>query len=53
MKPRVSLYDPVDPLLALRQDADSSKQQHARLGVAALRGWAEFASTASVSAEGN
>ena len=53
MSPRVSLSDPVDQLLALRQDAGSSKQQHARLGVAALGEWAEFGSTASVSAGGN
>ena len=38
----VHLPDPVDQLLALRQDAGSSKQQHARLGVAALGDWAEF-----------
>jgi WS/DGAT/MGAT family acyltransferase len=38
----VHLSDPVDQLLALRQDADSSKQQHGRLGVAALGEWAEF-----------
>jgi WS/DGAT/MGAT family acyltransferase len=41
----VHLPDPVDQLLALRQDADSSKRQHARLGVAALGEWAEFTST--------
>jgi diacylglycerol O-acyltransferase len=41
----VHLSDPVDQLLALRQDADSSKQQHARLGVAALGEWAEFTSS--------
>jgi WS/DGAT/MGAT family acyltransferase len=42
----VHLPDPVDQLLALRRDADSSKQQHGRLGVAALGDWAEFTSTA-------
>lgn len=41
----VHLPDPVDQLLALRQDAESSKQQHARLGVAALGEWAEFTSS--------
>lgn len=41
----VHLPDPVDQLLALRRDADSSKQQHAHLGVAALGDWAEFTST--------
>jgi diacylglycerol O-acyltransferase len=41
----VHLSDPVDQLLALRQDAASSKQQHARLGVAALGEWAEFTSS--------
>jgi len=41
----VHLPDPVDQLLALSQDADSSKQQHTRLGVAALGEWAEFTST--------
>lgn len=41
----VHLPDPVDQLLALRQEADSSKRQHARLGVAALGEWAEFTST--------
>jgi hypothetical protein len=35
----------VDQLLALRQDADSTKQQHARLGIAALGEWAEFTSS--------
>jgi hypothetical protein len=37
----VHLADPVDQLLALRHDAASSKQQHARLGVGALGEWAE------------
>jgi hypothetical protein len=41
----IHLPDPVDQLLALRHDAASSKQQHARLGVAALAEWAEFTST--------
>jgi WS/DGAT/MGAT family acyltransferase len=41
----VHLSDPVDQLLALRHDAASSKQQHARLGVDALGEWAEFTST--------
>ena len=41
----VHLADPVDQLLALRHDAASSKQQHARLGVGALGEWAEFTST--------
>ena len=41
----VHLDDPVDQLLALRQDARSSKEIHARLGIAALGEWAEFAST--------
>jgi WS/DGAT/MGAT family acyltransferase len=38
----VHLADPLDQLLALRQDAESSKQLHARLGVGALGEWAEF-----------
>jgi WS/DGAT/MGAT family acyltransferase len=41
----VHLADPVDQLLALRHDAESSKQRHARLGVSALGEWAEFTST--------
>lgn len=41
----VHLADPVDQLVALRQDAESSKQLHSRLGVGALGGWAEFTST--------
>jgi WS/DGAT/MGAT family acyltransferase len=41
----VHLADPVEQLLALRHDAESSRQQHARLGVGALGGWAEFTST--------
>jgi WS/DGAT/MGAT family acyltransferase len=41
----VHLADPVDQLLALRHDAESSKQVHARLGVSALGEWAEFTST--------
>lgn len=40
----VHLADPLDQLLALRHDAASSKQQHARLGVGALGEWAEFTS---------
>ena len=40
----VHLPDPVDQLLALRNDAESSKQQHTRLGVGALGEWAEFTS---------
>lgn len=40
----VHLDDPVDQLLALRHDAESSKRLHARLGVAALGEWAELAS---------
>jgi hypothetical protein len=53
MSPRVSLFDPLDQFLTLRQDAGSSKQQHARLGVAAPGDWAEFGSTASVPAGGD
>ena len=41
----VHLPDPVDQLVALRRDAESSKQHHARLGVGALGEWAEFTST--------
>lgn len=40
----VHLDDPVERLLALKHDAASSKQLHARLGVAALGEWAEFTS---------
>ena len=42
----VHLADPVDQLHALKHDAESSKQQHTRLGVGALGEWAEFTSTA-------
>jgi diacylglycerol O-acyltransferase / wax synthase len=41
----VHLADPVDQLLAVRHDAESSKQLHAQLGVSALGEWAEFIST--------
>jgi WS/DGAT/MGAT family acyltransferase len=41
----VHLADPVEQLLTLRYDAESSQQQHARLGVGALGEWAEFTST--------
>ncbi len=41
----VHLPDPLEQLLALRHDAESSKQQHARLGVGALGEWAEFTSS--------
>jgi WS/DGAT/MGAT family acyltransferase len=41
----VHMEDPVDQLLALRHDAESSKQLHARLGVGAFGEWAEFIST--------
>ena len=41
----VHLADPVDQLFALRRDAESSKQLHARLGLAALGEWADFASS--------
>jgi WS/DGAT/MGAT family acyltransferase len=41
----IHLEDPVDQLLALRHDAESSKQIHARLGISALGEWAEFTST--------
>jgi WS/DGAT/MGAT family acyltransferase len=41
----VHLADPVEQLLALRHDAESSKQHHARLDVGALGEWAEFTST--------
>jgi diacylglycerol O-acyltransferase len=42
----VHLAGPVDQLLAVRRDAESSKQIHARLGVSALGEWAEFISAA-------
>jgi WS/DGAT/MGAT family acyltransferase len=42
----VHLADPVEQLLAVRHDAESSKQLHADLGVGALGEWAEFTSTA-------
>jgi WS/DGAT/MGAT family acyltransferase len=41
----VHLEDPVDQLLALRHDAESSMEVHARLGVSALGEWAEFTSS--------
>jgi WS/DGAT/MGAT family acyltransferase len=40
----VHLADPVEQLLAVRHDAQSSKQIHADLGVGALGEWAEFTS---------
>jgi diacylglycerol O-acyltransferase len=42
----VHLADPVEQLLAVRHDAQSSKQIHADLGVGALGEWAEFTSAA-------
>jgi WS/DGAT/MGAT family acyltransferase len=42
----VHLADPVEQLLAVRNDAQSSKQIHADLGVGALGEWAEFTSAA-------
>ncbi len=42
----VHLTDPVDQLLALRDDAESSLRLHAQAGVSALGEWAEFTSTA-------
>jgi diacylglycerol O-acyltransferase len=42
----VQLADPVEQLLAVRREAESSKQLHADLGVGALGQWAEFASAA-------
>jgi WS/DGAT/MGAT family acyltransferase len=42
----VHLADPVEQLLAVRHDAQSSKQVHAHLGVGALGEWAEFTSAA-------
>jgi WS/DGAT/MGAT family acyltransferase len=41
----VHLDDPVEQLLTLKNDAVSSKQLHARLGVSALGEWAEFTSS--------
>lgn len=41
----VHLADPIEQLLAVRDDAESARQLHARLGVGALGEWAEFAST--------
>lgn len=41
----VHLDDPVEQLLAVRDGAESARQLHARLGVGALSGWAEFTST--------
>lgn len=42
----VHLADPVRQLLAVRHDAQASKQVHADLGVGALGEWAEFTSAA-------
>ena len=42
----VHLDDPLEQLLAVRDNAVSSKQLHAQLGVSALGEWAEFTSTA-------
>jgi WS/DGAT/MGAT family acyltransferase len=42
----VHLADPVDQLLAVRDDAQSSRQLHTALGVSGLGEWAEFTSTA-------
>jgi WS/DGAT/MGAT family acyltransferase len=42
----VHLADPVEQLLTVRHDAQSSKLQHAELGVGALGEWAEFTSAA-------
>jgi WS/DGAT/MGAT family acyltransferase len=42
----VHLTDPLDQLLAVRHDAESSKQLHAQLGVSALGEVAEFTSAA-------
>lgn len=42
----VHLADPLDQLLAVRHEAESSKQLHAQLGASALGEWAEFTSTA-------
>lgn len=41
----VQLADPVEQLLAVRDDAESARQLHAERGVSALGGWAEFTST--------
>jgi diacylglycerol O-acyltransferase len=40
----VHLEDPLGQLIALRHDAESSKQQYARLGLGTLGEWAEFTS---------
>jgi WS/DGAT/MGAT family acyltransferase len=42
----VHLADPVEQLLAVSQDARSSKQLHGELGASALGQWAEFGSAA-------
>jgi WS/DGAT/MGAT family acyltransferase len=42
----VHLDDPVDQLLAVRDEAEWSKQSHAQFDVTALGGWAEFTSAA-------
>jgi WS/DGAT/MGAT family acyltransferase len=46
----VHLADPVDRLLAVRHEAESSKELHAELGVSALGEWAEFTSAALLGA---
>jgi WS/DGAT/MGAT family acyltransferase len=46
----VHLADPVDQLLAVRQEAESSKELHTELGVSALGEWAEFTSAALLGA---
>ncbi|MGH7894374.1 MAG: WS/DGAT/MGAT family O-acyltransferase [Candidatus Binatia bacterium] len=42
----VHLADPVDQLLAVRHDTESSQQLHTQLGASALGEWAEFTSKA-------
>jgi WS/DGAT/MGAT family acyltransferase len=44
----VHLTDPVEQLLAVRHEAQSSKQLHADLGVGMLGEWAEFTSAALI-----
>jgi WS/DGAT/MGAT family acyltransferase len=41
----VQLADPVEQLLAVRDGAESARQNHAQLGVGALGEWAEFTSS--------
>lgn len=41
----VHLSDPLEQLLAISRDSDSSRQHHTRLGVSALGEWAAFIST--------